>query len=182
MKTINNQTLKNPTKGDFQMHGKNLHLIVFMALIFISTSVWAKPEITLSVTSEKEIIEMNQGKKNVKRVPAKEIEPGQVLIFTLKYSNKGDEAATKVVFDNPIPKETVYEMGSAAGSGSDITFSINGGKDYKKPTFLMYEVKGTDGKAVKRKASPDLYTNVRWVISTVPPGSDGELSFRAKVK
>ena len=155
---------------------------MMLVLTVVSATVWAKPEITLSVTSEKEIIEMNQGKENVKRVPAKEIEPGQVLIFTLKYANKGDEAATNVVFDNPIPKETVYEMGSAAGSGSDISFSINGGKDYKKPTLLIYEVKRSDGKTVRKKASPDQYTNVRWEISTVPPGSVGELTFRAKVK
>ena len=164
------------------MHGKKQRIVTLMALILISTSAWAKPEITLSVTSEREVVEVVQGKKVVKRVPAKEVEPGQVLIFTLKYSNKGDEAATNVVFDNPIPKETVYELGSATGSGSKITFSINKGKDYKKPTLLRYEVKGSDGKTVKKKASPDQYTNVRWVISTVPPGSGGELSYRARVK
>ena len=182
MKTINNQYEKNPSRGDFIMHGNKQRFVIFMVLIFISATAWAKPEITLSVTSEKEIVVMDQGKKNVKRVTAKEVEPGQVLIFTLRYSNKGDEAATNVVFDNPIPKETIYKIGSAAGSGSNITFSINGGKDYKKPTLLTYEVKGSDGKTVKKKASPDQYTNVRWVIPSVPAGSNGELSFRAMVK
>jgi uncharacterized repeat protein (TIGR01451 family) len=182
MKTINNQILKNRTKGDFQMHGKKLHLIVFIALIFISTSVWAKPEITLSVTSEKEVVEMKNGKKVVTRVSAKEIDPGKILIITLKYTNKGNENATNVVVDNPISKETIYEIGSAKGAGSDITFSINGGKDYKKPTLLTYELKGPSGKIVKKVASPEQYTNVRWVISKVPPGSGGELSFKARVK
>lgn len=169
-------------KEEFHMNGKSLQFVAFMVAMFLSVSVWAKPEITLSMTSEKEVVEKQNGKEVVKRIPAKDIEPGQVLIFTLKYSNKGDEAATNVVFDNPIPKETVYEIGSATGSGSDITFSINGGKDYKKPTLLTYEIKGPGGKAIKKKASPGQYTNVRWVVATVPPGSGGELSYRARVK
>lgn len=182
MKTMNKQNFNNLNTGDFLMHGEKTQFIILLVLILFSTSVWAKPEITLTVTSEKEIVEMDSGKKNVKRVLAKEIEPGQVLIFTLKYFNKGDEAASNVVFDNPIPKQTIYEIESAKGAGSDITFSINDGKDYKKPTLLTYEVKGADGKTVKKKASPDQYTNVRWVVSIVPPGSGGELSFRARVK
>ena len=182
MKNINLKQVLNLTIGEIQMHGKTQKLLMMLILATVSATVWAKPEITLSVISEKEIIEINQGKKNVKRVPANEIEPGQVLIFTLKYSNKGDEAATNVVFDNPVPKETVYEMESAEGSGSDITFSINRGKEYKKPTYLTYEIKGADGKTIRKKASPDQYTNVRWVIPNIPPGSSGELSFRARVK
>ena len=182
MKTGNYQYIKNPTIGDFLMHGKIQQFVTLIALILFSTSVWAKPEITLSITSEKEVIEMKNGKKIVKRVPAKEVDPGQVLVFTLKFSNKGDENATNVVVDNPIPKETVYVVGSASGVGSDITFSINGGKTFKKPTLLTYEMKGPDGKKIKKKASPEQYTNVRWVIPTVLPGKGGEVSFKARVK
>ena len=182
MKTGNYQYVKNPTIGDLPMRGKIQQLVTLIALILFSTTVWAKPEITLSMTSDKEVVEMKDGNKVVTRVPAKEVEPGQVLIFTLKYSNKGDENATNVVVDNPIPNETVYVVGSASGVGSDITFSINNGKDFKKPTLLTYEVKGPDGKKIKKKASPEQYTNVRWVISTVPPGKDGEVSFKTRVK
>jgi uncharacterized repeat protein (TIGR01451 family) len=182
MKLIINQYVKNLTEGDFQMNGINQRFVIFVALILISTTAWSKPEITLSLTSEKEIVETVDGKKVVKRVAAKDIEPGQVLIFILKYANKGNEDAKNVVVDNPVPKEVVYEVGSAVGAGSNITFSINGGKDYKKPTLLTYEIKNLNGKKVKKKASPEQYTNVRWVISTVPPGGNGELSFRARVK
>jgi len=153
-----------------------------MALLLVSSIAWAKPQIVLSINSEKEVIEKQNGKKIVKRVPATDVEPGQTLIFTLKYSNKGNENAKNVVVDNPIPKETVYEVGSAIGAGSDITFSINNGKDYKKPSLLTYEIKGSDGKPVRKKASPEQYTNVRWIIPSVPPGGAGELSYRVRVR
>ena len=127
-------------------------------------------------------IEKKNGKNVLKRVPASDVESGQVLIFTLKYSNKGNEKAKNVVVDNPIPKETIYEIGSATGAGSKITFSINDGKNYKKPSMLTYEIKGSDGKKVRKKASPEKYTNVRWLIPSVPPGGGGELSYRARVR
>lgn len=186
MKTINDQPATIPTTGVFQMHGKGQRFVILMALflvsITVSTTAWAKPEIVLSVTSEKEVIEKQNGKNVVKRVPAKDIESGQILIFTLKYSNKGNENAKNVVFDNPIPKETVYEVGSAKGARSKITFSINDGKNYKKPSLLTYEIKGPDGKKIRKKASPENYTNVRWVVPSVPPGGGGELSYRARVR
>jgi len=191
--TINDQQASIPTTGVFQMHGKGQRFVILTALFFVSitvsTTAWAKPEIVLSVTSEKEVIEKQNGKNVVKRVPAKDIESGakdiesgQVLIFTLKYSNKGNENAKNVVFDNPIPKETVYEVGSAKGAGSEITFSINDGKSYKKPSMLTYEIKGAGGKKIRKKASPEKYTNVRWIIPGVPPGAGGELSYRARVR
>lgn len=182
MKNQNYQTVKILTAGDFLMHGKAKRFVFLVMLIFASSTAWAKPEVVLSVSSEKEVVEKKNGKNIVKRVPAKDIESGQTLIFTLKYSNKGNENAKNVVFDNPIPKETIYEVGSATGAGSDITFSINDGKSYKKPSLLTFEFKGSDGKRVRKKASPEQYTHVRWVVPSVPPGGGGELSYRARVR
>ena len=165
------------------MHGKLKHIELFLLmLLIISSTAWAKPEVTLSITSEKEVVEKQNGKEVVRYVRADEVDPGQVLVYTLSYANKGDEKATDVVVDNQIPKEVVYIVGSASGEGSVITFSINNGKDYKRPSLLTYEVKGPDGKTVRKIASPEQYTNIRWVINEVPPGGSGKLIYRAKVK
>ena len=161
---------------------KNIsRLILLPLLVFVSGVAWAKPQIKLSMTSEKEVTVKQGGKNVVKRMPASDIEPGQILIFTIKYTNAGNEKATNVVINNPIPKETVYEVGSAKG-GSEITFSIDNGKDFKRPSLLTYEVTGPDGKKIRKKASPEQYTHVRWLISEVPPGGSGEVSYRARVK
>ena len=165
------------------MCGKRLQRsLLLLLLLMMCGSAWAKPDVTLSMTSEKEVVEQKNGKQVVMHAPADEVEPGQVLIYTLKYANKGDEKATNVVIDNQIPKEVVYEIGSATGKGTEITFSINNGKDYKRPSLLTYEVKEADGRIVKKKASPEQYTNIRWVINEIPPGNSGELTYRARVK
>ena len=164
------------------MHGIQRYGLLALVMVFISSAAWAKPEVTLSITTEKEVKEQQDGKEVIKRVIAKEVEPGQVLIYTLKYTNKGDEKATNVVIDNQIPKEVVYETGTAMGKGSEITYSINNGKDFKRPSLLTYEVKESNGRIVKKKASPEQYTNIRWVIHEIPPGGSGDLSYRARVK
>lgn len=164
------------------MRRKQQFGLLMLLMLFASSTAWAKPEVTLSITSEKEVKVQQDGKEVTRRVVANEVEPGQVLIYTLKYSNKGDEKATNVVIDNQIPKEVVYLIGSATGIGSEITFSINNGKEFKRPSLLTYEIKDADGRTVKKKASPEQYTNIRWVINEIPQGGGGELTYRARVK
>lgn len=157
---------------------------VVVAAFLLATPIgaWAKPSIVLEVTSAREVVETINGKEVRKIVPTAKVEPGQTLIYTIKYRNEGDEKATRVAISNPIPKDTVYLVGSATGPGSEIAFSIDGGKSYKQPTLLSYEIIGPDGKAVKKVAAPDEYTHVQWLVPVVEPGQHGEVSFQVKIK
>lgn len=152
---------------------------LFLALPF---SAWAKPAVVLEMTSAREVMEMSNGQEVRKIVPSVVIEPGQTLIYTLKYRNDGDEKATNVVINNPIPKDTVYLVGSATGLGSEIAFSIDGGKSFKQPTLLTYEIAAADGKIVKKMAAPEEYTHVQWLVKEIGPGQKGEVAFQVKVK
>jgi len=154
---------------------------IFVLLMF-PLIVYAKPELSVTTVAEKEVLQMENGKQVKKRLPAKSVDPGEVLIFTLNYLNKGNERATKINIDNPIPQNTVYVVGSGFGKNSKMVFSIDGGKTYKAPSLLTYDEKLPDGKTVKRQASPEQYTHVRWVIDEVSPGSGGSVGFQVKVK
>ena len=59
----------------------------------------------------------------------------------------------------------------------EVTFSIDGGKTYKKPSLLTYEITNPDGSKEKRTASPEQYTNIRWQIPQVAAGAKGEAEF-----
>ena len=115
-------------------------------------------------------------------MPLTQINSGDIVIYTINYVNTGDEAATNAYLDDPIPKGTVYIPGSAFGDNADIIFSIDGGKTFKKPSMLTYEVKLPNGKAEKKVASPEQYTNIRWTISTIPARGNGQVGFKVKVK
>ena len=174
--------LKFTTKGELHMDIQK-HLFALIAiLLIIPVSALASPEVSIKTVAEKEVIETVNGKQVKKRVAAKDANPGQKLIFTLNYKNKGNEKAVNVKIDNPIPEDTTYVVGSGIGKNSKMLFSIDGGKTYESPSLLKYEVTLNDGKKVKKQASPDQYTNVRWVINEIPPGKSGKVGFQVQVK
>jgi uncharacterized repeat protein (TIGR01451 family) len=164
------------------MHKNAIFPILIISCFFIPFSAMAEPQVEIKTVSEKEILEKVNGREITKIVPATEIEPGQNMIFRLKYANTGDEKATNVVINNPIPKDTAYLVGSAFGKNSKITFSIDSGQTFKKPSLLKYEVQGPNGKLVTKLASPENYTDIRWIIKEIIPGAQGEVGFKIKVK
>ncbi len=156
-------------------------ILLGVVLATLPLAAMARPQVELSMSAEKAVTVEENGEKRTKWVPADSAAPGDQILYTLTYSNKGDEAATNVVVDNPIPQDTVYIVDSAAGDGADIAFSIDAGKTYKKPSLLTYEVV-VDGKPEERKATPDSYTNVRWVIQRIDAGAEGTLKYSVKLK
>lgn len=157
---------------------KYVPLLIALALLMLSAEVFAKSLVSISMKAEKEVT-VNKEKK---MVAAKEVNPGDVIFYTLSYVNSGDEAATNAVMDDPIPKGTVYLPGSAFGNDAEITFSIDGGKNFKKPSLLTYEVKLNNGKIEKRTASPEQYTNIRWTVNAIPAGGKGQVGFQVRMK
>ena len=108
-----------------------------------------------------------------RRIIAETIESGDVLHYTITYHNSGDEIAHNVVFDNAIPERTTYIADSATGTGADITFTIDGGKNFKKPGLLTDE---------QQIAPPELYTHIRWVVREMPIGAEGTVSYSVKAE
>lgn len=144
-------------------------------------AAWAQPKVAISIKAEKEVNVTAKGKQVKKRIAAKGVQPGEEIIYTLNYVNSGTEAAKDVVISDPIPAGTAYIPGSASDT-DNLTFSIDKGKSFKKPTLLTYELKGSTGKMEKKVAAPEEYTDIRWTIPQVPAGGKGSVNFKVKVK
>ena len=157
---------------------KFIPLFVALVLLLLSAEVFAKPLVSVSMKAEKEVT-VN---KVTQRVAANAVDSGDVIFYTLNYVNSGDEAATNAFLDDLIPKGTVYLQGSATGNDAEITFSIDGGNTFKKPSLLTYEVKLPNGKIEKRIASPEQYTHLRWTVSVIPARGSGQVGFQVRVK
>lgn len=154
-----------------------------VTLMLLSVAVaWAGPRMSISITTSKEVTETVNGAKVKKLLPAKQAAAGDTLVYSLAYSNSGNEAATDAVIDNPIPKGSSYIAGSATGKGADITFSVDDGKSFAQSEVLMNEVMLMSGTKVRSPASPEEYTHVRWTIRQVPPGATGMVGFSVRVK
>lgn len=156
-------------------------VVVVAGLLVTVSTVWAKPLVSVAITAEKEVTVVVKGEKVKRRVPIKTIKPEEVIFYTLSYINSGDEAATNAVLDDPIPQGSAYIPGSATGAGAEIVFSIDGGKTFKKPTLLTYEVKNPNGSVDNRTASPEEYTHVRWIIDKIPAGAKGKVGFQVRI-
>jgi len=150
-------------------------------LVALPLAALGQPKVAITIKAEKEVTVTAKGKQVKKKIAAKGVKPGEDIIYTLSYVNSGTEAASDVVISDPIPAGTSYIPGSASEVG-DLTFSIDKGKSYKKPTLLTYEVKAADGKIQKKVASPEDYTDIRWTIPSVPAGGKGSVNFKVKVK
>ena len=161
---------------------KHVWLMAILAALLLPMAAFAKPLVSVSITAEKEVTVVKNGQKATKKVAASKINPGDVIFYTLNFINSGDEAATNAVLDDPIPQGTVYLPGSASGAGAEITFSIDGGKSFTKPSLLTYEVTLSNGKKEKRVASPEEYTHIRWVINKIDAGAKGTVGFQVKIK
>lgn len=160
---------------------KGILCSVIAAMLLISAAAWGAPQVEVKVKAEKEKVVTKEGKKVTKMVAAKSFSPGEIIHYTILYRNTGNEDATSAVISDPIPKGTVYLPGSATETG-ELTFSIDGGKTFKKPALLTYEMKAPSGAIEKRTASPEEYTHIRWVIDRIPAGASGKVSFQVKVK
>lgn len=164
------------------MRHRNITAVLVLTVGLVATTAQAKPQVTIDIKTDKEVTSLQNGQKTIKRIAATNVMPGEILFYTLTYANTGNESATNAVVDNPIPTGTVYLPGSADGQGADISFSIDGGKTFKKPSLLTYEVKLPSGKLDQRVASPEEYTHIRWTIKTIPAGGSGKIGFQVKVK
>ena len=155
--------------------------VAALMLVAMPLAAWAQPKVAITIKAEKEVTVTAKGKQVKKRIAAKGVQPGEEIIYTLNYANSGSEVAKDVTISDPIPAGTAYIPGSASEVG-DLTFSIDKGKSFRKPTLLTYELKGSDGRVQKRVATPEDYTDIRWTVPSIPAGGKGSVSFRVKVK
>jgi len=155
--------------------------ILLSALIAPAFAV-ADPNIQLDMQVAKEVIIEENGLEVTRWVDAQEVLPGEKLKYTVRYVNLGDEPATQVRIENPIPELSVYVTDSAAGEGTTIVFSADGGAQYSSPEQVTYEVAVFGGGKDRRPATAERFTNIRWLIEQVPPGSTGEVSFEVLVQ
>ena len=152
-----------------------------LTLLCAAAPALAKPRIELVITQTKEVAETKNGARAVRMVPVKEAAPGDVLEYTLGYSNTGDEVARDAVIDDPIPKGATYQAGSATGEGAEISFSADGGKSYAPAVKLSYEIRLPSGQLERRTATPVDYTHLRWTVKAIPPGGTGKVTFRVRL-
>jgi len=155
---------------------KNLSIIA-IACAALATPSFAAMTATQHV--EKEVIVRGaDGQETVQRRPADTVTPGETVIYSIKYHNDSDDAASNIVLVMPVPKEVAYVEGSVSGDDSSVAFSADAGLTYVARGRLTVEEDGTT-----RPARGDEITHIRWTLTTpVPPNGEGDVSYKAILK
>lgn len=97
--------------------------------------------------------------------------PGDEIIYTVTFTNIGEEPADNILITNPIPPQMRYVSGTAFGPGSEIEYSADGGTTWAQAAALRVSTATGD----ERMAEPGDYTHIRWALNT--PLDVGERSF-----
>jgi uncharacterized repeat protein (TIGR01451 family) len=154
------------------------------ALIAVCGSCWLAPAlaaVTLTTSVQKvERAVADDGTVSTKLVDAEKVVPGEEMRYTIVFRNDSAEPvdAGSVVITNPIPKDTVYIADSAFGSGTQITYAVDGAEHFAVPGELMVMRDG-----VEVPASSADYTAIRWTFTpTLAPDAQSYVSFNVRLK
>lgn len=107
-------------------------------------------------------------------VEAKNVVPGDTLVFTTKFRNQGASAINDFVIVNPLPADVVLASEPAA----DAVVSVDGGKAWGR----LSELTIADSNGQERPATIRDITHLRWDFSEVPSGEAGQVQFSATVR
>lgn len=107
-------------------------------------------------------------------VEAKNVVPGDTLVFTTSFRNQGGAAIKDFVIVNPVPADVQL----ADEPGSEAEVSIDGAKTWGRLGDLtVAEVNGQ-----KRPATIEDITHLRWAFTEIPSGKTGRVRFSATVR
>ena len=160
---------------------KALGAVRFLVASLISTfslvaAMTAAAEVTLENSVQKvETFVDEAGDVQRRLIGAESVVPGDELRYTITFTNISGEAAENVVITNPIADSLIYVDGSAFGPGTEIQFSIDGGR-----TFAPREALTITEEGVVRAASVEDFTHIRWVMQQeLAAGAQGVARFAA---
>jgi uncharacterized repeat protein (TIGR01451 family) len=154
---------------------------VFIAAVFaagfLSRAAAQEPtEIQTELVAEvRENVSTTPGREVYRFVPARMLEQGQIVYYTVRITNQTTVPVRNVAVVQPVPANTVYIADSAAGPGAAVSFSVDGGNSFAAADALVAEVEGT-----KQPAQPAQYTHIRWQLrNPLAPGATALARFRA---
>lgn len=150
--------------------------LVFLAGFLSCAAAQEPTEVQTELIAEvRENVSTTPGREVFRFVPARMLEQGQVVYYTVRITNQTTVPLRNVAVVQPVPANTVYIADSAAGPGAAVSFSVDGGQSFAPADALVSAIEGT-----KQPAQPAQYTHIRWQLrNPLAPGATALARFRA---
>ena len=156
--------------------------VLALMILLVSQAVSAGvASISLELEVARELVEVDAvGLEVTRLVPIDSAAPGEVVVYTITYTNTGGDVAEKVTITDPLPGMVRYVAGSVSGAAdAQFAVSVNGGESFSAPDDAW--VVRHDGQ--QRPAEPRDYTHLRWVLADpIAPGASGFVRFRTRLE
>lgn len=133
----------------------------------------APAAVTVELQQSK-VVKAADGKEQL--LDAASVKPGDVLEYTVTYTNKTGKAVSGLVADLPIPEGLEYLPRSAKPGATLVKAAVKDGEFAPEPLMR----KARDGKTEPVPYSD--YRALRWTLGQLPAGGVASVSARAKVE
>lgn len=115
------------------------------------------------------------GARRVRLEPARQVSPGERLIYVVEYRNVGNRPVQGFTVTNPLPRTVRLDE---TVDGSELV-SIDGGRNWG----LLSDLRVSLGQDSWRPANPDDVTHLRWRVGDrLMQGESRRMTFRAIVR
>ena len=156
---------------------KELIMALGLALVAAPAAAQEAPRKALEVTAHNLSTEIAEERA----ADATALRPGDVIEYTLLFTNVTATDVADVVLKDPVPEGMVLIPGTAVADREDVAadYSIDGAETWSaEPTVVVQQ----GGRSVRMSAPAERYTHVRWIIQgTVSPGAQVIARFHARV-
>ncbi len=141
------------------------------------------PEIVVKVAVAREVVvKAADGSEKVELREVTSAGPGDTLVYSITYTNKGTEAARNTRIVDPVPSGTRVIPGAWTAPGAELSVSVDGGRTFQ-PYPVRHSVTTDDGRIVVKEVEPERYTHLRWTaLEPLPPSETRTATFKVEVR
>lgn len=148
--------------------------------VIVGLNCYADVEpISIKAIAEVEQTSQVQGRDTTQLVPADRVVSGDTVFYTLEVRNTAPTSMQRPVVTYAIPAHLIYLSDSAVGPGTEVSYSVDGGRSFDVPENLTVQEPGGQ---VRAAAAAD-YTHIRWQLKNALKGNSvAFVRFRARMK
>ncbi|CAA6816846.1 MAG: Hypothetical signal peptide protein [uncultured Sulfurovum sp.] len=156
-----------------------MKVLLSTVVLTVSLMSMVQANVSINASSYQKTIKLNENAEEVIAwVQAQKVVPGTIIRYVNTLENSGQQLATKLVIDNPVPTHMEYIENSAlCQSACTLSYSVDGGKSYNNPEALFVGV-GEE----RHLAKASEYTNIRWTVERLGAVSQSLVEYKAQLK
>lgn len=141
------------------------------------------PRVDVQIDVAKQVVSVDGDGRPVERqVPVGVVRPGDVLVYRLRATNRGEAPALRPRIEDPIPPGTVLLPESVEPAIGSPTASLDGGATWNEFPVIVETLDG-EGRPIRMPAAAEAYTHLRWVLDgDLMPGESRDFTFKVRIQ